>query len=193
MYKISILVLLLLAGCSSSEPVSHSYLLPVSDVSVSTTLVNKSQPVVIVRPVEVAEYLSGIGLVYQVSDTQVVQAQQNLWAESLTDQLTRAITQDLRQKQSRYWFDELTPAVSSAGMPALQIRFTQFNGHYSGFAMLSGQWMLINKSDEVVTRQPFSMQVPLAEDGYDAQVKALSEGVSRLTTQVSQRVGAITL
>ncbi|WP_243734577.1 PqiC family protein [Photobacterium lutimaris] len=186
------LVLLIGAGCSSTEPVTKTYLLPEQNNELTMAFANKHQPVVIVRPVEVAEHLAGTGLVYQTSATEVVQAQQNLWAESLSRQLTRIITEDLRQKQSRYWFDELTPAVNSSTLPKLQVKFTQFNGHYTGLAKLSGQWLLIDKQGEALARQPFSIQVPLEQDGYDAQVKALAEGVARLTNQISQSINGLT-
>ena len=187
------LILLAVAGCSSTEPVTKTYLLPDQSSDLTMAFANKHQPVVIVRPVEVAEHLAGTGLVYQTSETEVVQAQQNLWAESLSRQLTRMITHDLRQKQSRYWFDELTPVVNSNALPKLQVKFTQFNGHYSGLARLSGQWLLIGEQGEALARQPFFIQVPLEQDGYDAQVKALAEGVARLTNQISQSMGGLTL
>ncbi|MGF1734030.1 PqiC family protein [Photobacterium satsumensis] len=195
MYKGIFMALVVLAGagCSSTEPVTKTYLLPDQNSELTMVFANKHQPVVIVRPVEVAEHLAGTGLVYQTSETEVVQAQQNLWAESLSRQLTRIVTEDLRQKQSRYWFDELTPAISSNSLPKLQVKFTQFNGHYSGLARLSGQWLLIDKQGEALARQPFSIQVPLEQDGYDAQVKALAEGVARLTNQISQSINGLTL
>ena len=187
------LTVLLGAGCSSTEPVTKTYLLPDQSSDLTMAFANKHQPVVIVRPVEVAEHLSGTGLVYQTSETEVVQAQQNLWAESLSRQLTRIITQELREKQSRYWFDELTPVVNSNSLPKLQVKFTQFNGHYSGLARLSGQWLLIDEQGNALARQPFFIQVPLEQDGYDAQVRALAEGVARLTNQISQSINTITL
>lgn len=195
MYKGIFMALVVLAGagCSSTEPVTKTYLLPDQNSELTMAFANKHQPVVIVRPVEVAEHLAGTGLVYQTSETEVVQAQQNLWAESLSRQLTRIVTEDLRQKQSRYWFDELTPAINSSALPKLQVKFTQFNGHYTGLAQLSGQWLLIDEQGEALARQPFSIQVPLEQDGYDAQVKALAEGVARLTNQISQSINGLTL
>ncbi|MGF1683222.1 PqiC family protein [Photobacterium minamisatsumaniensis] len=191
MSRFIFIFILALAGCSSSEPMVKTYLLPSHDNDQFMTYANKSQPLVIVRPVEVSAHLNSTSLVYQVSDTEIVQAQQNLWAENLTLQLTRLITTDLRQKQSRYWFDELTPAVGSVGLPKLQVKFTEFNGHFSGLAKLKGQWLVINQAGDVISRQPFFIQVPLEEAGYNAQVKALSVGVDRLTKQISQNIGQV--
>ena len=187
MIKRLIILAGLLAGCSSQpELVSTTYLLPPGEPA--TAVVSSSQPLLVVRPVEMAEHLSGTGLVYQMSETEIVQAQQNLWAESISEQLTRRINLDLRRKQSRYWPTELTPALATSGLPRLQVRFSQFNGHYSGLAKISGEWLLLDGGGEMQGVYPFAFQVPLAKDGYDAQVKALSEGVNRLTTQIAQKL-----
>ncbi|MCG7587074.1 membrane integrity-associated transporter subunit PqiC [Photobacterium sp. OFAV2-7] len=183
----------ILVGCSSqpTEPVSNTYLLPSGNQAV-TSAIATNQPLLVVRPVEMAEHLSGNGLVYQLSDTEVVQAQQNLWAESISEQLTRRINNDLRQKQSRYWPTELTPALSTMGVPRLQVKVNQFNGHYTGVAKVSGEWLLLDAKGVLQGVYPFTYQVPLERDGYDAQVKALSEAVNRLTTQMAQRIAIFT-
>ncbi|ELR67009.1 hypothetical protein C942_04713 [Photobacterium marinum] len=186
-----------LLGCSSQpEAVSTTYLLPSADSGTNGSETNmqqlvtrgKHQPLLVVRPVEMAEHLSGTGLVYQMSETEVVQAQQNLWAESISRQLTRRINQDLRYKQSRYWSTELTPALTISDSPRLQVKLSQFNGHYTGMAKLAGEWLLLDSDGELKGVYPFAFKVPLDQEGYDAQVKALSEGVDRLTTQIAQRL-----
>lgn len=190
MQKWLFLLVVMLAGCSSQpEPVSTTYLLPPGGAE--SVLIATKQPLLVVRPVEMAEHLSGNGLVYQLSETEVVQAQQNLWAESIRDQLTRRINQDLRRKQSRFWPTELTPALATSGYPRLQVKFSQFNGHYSGLAQISGEWMLLDGEGNLTGVYPFAFQVPLALDGYDAQVKALSEGVNRLTSQIAQKLSVV--
>ncbi|MGF1760641.1 ABC-type transport auxiliary lipoprotein family protein [Photobacterium sagamiensis] len=188
MQKWLLLLVVALTGCSSQpEAVSNTYLLPVSvqgDAAQSGT----NQPLLVVRPVEMAEHLAGAGLVYQISDTEVVQARQNLWAESISDQLTRKIKDDLRLKQSAYWPTELSPAFSAVGLPRLQVKLNQFNGHYSGRVKVSGEWLMLDGKGKLQGVYPFHFQVPLEKDGYDAQVKALSEGMSRLTSQIAQKL-----
>ncbi|WP_318498135.1 PqiC family protein [Photobacterium leiognathi] len=174
-------------GCSSTEPVMTTYMLPMSTTAnTAHNVSNKS--LLIVRPVEVAAHLAGTGLVYQTSPTEIVEAQQNLWGEALGKQLTRRITQDLRQKQTKFWPTQLTPTLSTAGVPRLQIRINQFNGVYTGVAEVAGEWLLINGNGDLQTVHPFTFRVPLAKDGYPAQVEALSKGVDELTTQLAQSI-----
>lgn len=183
-----------LTGCSSQPEESDitTYLLPQAPEQSAPALVTQ-QPILVVSPVEMALHLTGTGLVYQTSHTAVVQAQQNLWAEDITRQLTRRINGDLRLKQSRYWPTELSAAIKTANVPRLQVRVNAFNGHFSGSAYFSGEWILTGQTGDLKTVQPFSFQVPLKAPGYSAQVDALSEAVNRLTTQIAQRMSAVTL
>ena len=191
MKKGLVVLVLALAGCSSQpNAVSNSYLLPINEQAIATQT-SPEQPLLLVRPVEMAEHLAGTGLVYQTSDTEVVQAQQNLWAEGLSAQLTRKITDDLRHKQSLYWPTELTPALSLNGLPRLQVKFNQFNGHFSGNVRVSGEWLLFGGKGKLQGVHPFQFQVPQSKDGYSAQVTALSEGVSRLTAQIAERLAVL--
>lgn len=193
MQKWLLLLAVALAGCSShTTTVSHTYLLPTNGQGVAApTQVASEQPLLMVRPVEMAEHLAGTGLVYQTSDTAVVQAQQNLWAESIAAQLTRKITDDLRHKQSVYWPTELSPALAANGFPRLQVKFNQFNGHFSGKVKVSGEWLLLDGKGQLQGVYPFQYQVVQSEDGYDAQVKALSEGVFDLTTQIAEKLATV--
>ena len=188
MKKWLLLLVVVCTGCSSQpDAVSNTYLLSASEHG-AVVQFGTNQPLLVVRPVEMAEHLAATGLVYQISDTAVVQARQNLWAESISEQLTRKIHDDLRGKQSTYWPTELTPALSTAGLPRLQVKFNQFNGHFSGMAKISGEWLLFDGKGKLQGVESFLFQVPLEKDGYDAQVKALSEGVSRLTSQIAQKL-----
>ncbi|KDM90720.1 hypothetical protein EA58_15130 [Photobacterium galatheae] len=185
---------LVLTGCSSQPEESEitTYVLPQAPEQTAPGLVTQ-QPLLVVSPVEMALHLTGTGLVYQTSETAVVQAQQNLWAEDIVRQLTRRINGDLRIKQSRYWPTERSAAIQTANVPKLQVRVNEFNGHYSGSAYFSGEWLLVEQAGNLKTIQPFSFQVPLKEPGYSAQVNALSEAVSRLTTQIAQRLSTSSL
>ncbi|MCG3817319.1 membrane integrity-associated transporter subunit PqiC [Photobacterium damselae] len=177
---------LFLAGCSSA-PETNTYLLPAAP---QTTMshVNVSKPMLVVRPVEMASHLNGSGLVYQVSDTKVVEAQNNLWAEAINKQLTRRITDDLRNKQNKFWPTQLTPTLDIAGATRLQVRIDQFNGTYNGIADVAGEWMVMNANGELESVHPFEFKVSLAEPGYNAQVLALSKGVDELTSQIAQQI-----
>ena len=156
---------LAVTGCSSAPEGVNTFLLPAGK-TLTVSHVN-NQPLLIVRPVEVAA---------------------NLWGEALAKQLTRRITHDLRQKQHRLWATQLTPTLSTTGAPRLQVRINQFNGVYTGVANVAGEWMIIGASGDLQTVHPFEFSVPLTANGYSAQVEALSTAVGELTTQIANAV-----
>ncbi len=51
-----------------------------------------------------------------------------------------------------------------------------------------GEWMIIGANGNLQTVHPFEFSVPLAKDGYSAQVEALSTAVGELTTQIANAV-----
>ena len=179
-----ITALILVVGCSSTPDKLVTYLLPSGNTG-SAAHHSNDQNLLIVPQVDLAAYLANMGLVYQVSPTEIVEARQRLWAEALSKQLTRRITYDLRQKQTGFWPIQLTSTLSTVDIPRLQIRINRFNGVYTGVAEVAGEWMLISANGELQTVHTFTFSVPLAADGYASQVAALSQAVDELTTQLA--------
>ena len=85
-----VLVVLLLCGLSacSTATAPQYYAIALPDEQ-SGTLSASQQPVIAVSDVELADYLSSIGIVYQQDDVQLTTANQHRWAEAL-DKLTKA-------------------------------------------------------------------------------------------------------
>ncbi|ENM5918007.1 membrane integrity-associated transporter subunit PqiC [Vibrio mimicus] len=176
----------LLVGCSSEpQSKSHFYLIP-NNPALSEVNRNKNLPLLIVQPVELAAYLDTQGIVYRKSDTQVIQARQNLWAQRLSSQLTQRLINDLRANSSHYWPVTLNTAAAQQKHWKLQVRFQQFNGAYTGNAEIAGNWELSNAQGERLLNQEFAFQVPLTEEGYPALVEALSSGLNNLSTQIQE-------
>jgi hypothetical protein len=178
---------LAVSGCSSAPEGVNTFLLPAGKTL--TVSHANNQPLLIVRPVEVAAHLAGNGLVYQTGPTNIVQAQHHLWAESLGVQLTQQITQQLRLKQRRYWSSDLASQLTMGKGSRLLVKFSQFNGSYTGNAELRGEWVWLSSAGKVLSVHPFDYQIPLQKDGYPALVNALAQGVERLTTQIAANIG----
>lgn len=172
----AIMVLSLVTACSSA-PQMHSYQL--SDSAPSQATMKADQPVLYVAPIQMTPLISGMGLVYQVSDIEVVQAQRNVWAQDIAQQIRHKITADLRTKQQDYWVQN-----SELSDNRLSIRLDKFQAVYTGNAVLSGEWTLTEQG-KATAHQAFNIEVPLSEEGgYQAQVVALSQGVSELAQQI---------
>ncbi|MFV0575138.1 MAG: membrane integrity-associated transporter subunit PqiC [Vibrio sp.] len=176
---LAIIALGLLSACSSQGLRSYQLM-----DSVSSQVASKpSQTSLYVAPVQMSQAVSGLGLVYQVSDTELVQANNNVWAESITQQVRRRLTFDLRGLQGEYWTQQREIAENQ-----LKVSFDKFQGVYTGNAVISGQWTLIQEG-KPARDYPFSISVPLHEDGgYQAQVEALSQAMSQLAQQIAMKL-----
>lgn len=192
MKKWGLLILAALAGCSTTEPSTQLYMLPKGDAVqtnvVQTAGAQPNQSLLVVRNIDVADYLNGSGLVYRTSETQVIQAKNNQWAENLSNQLSQRIVNDLRHKQTTYWPVKMTAAMDQTQQMKLQLSVQRFNGAYTGNAEIAGIWNLIDGQGKIVSSAPFNLNVPLKEEGYSALVEALDQGVDQLTTTIAQNL-----
>lgn len=189
MKRVFLLVSALLAGCSSApESTGSMYLLPQSESQLPSNAVITERPLLVVRPVELASYLNNSGIVYRTSESQIIQAKHNQWAQSISEQITQRVIADLRQKQNHYWPVKVHSLLDQSGENKLQLSLNKFNGNYQGNAELEGEWMLIDAEGKVKRRSQIKIIVPLQDEGYDALVNALSAGLNNLTDNIAQQL-----
>ena len=189
MKRVFLLVSALLAGCSSApEPTSSMYLLPKVESQTLSSAAVAERPLLIVRPVELASYLNNSGIVYRTSESQIIQAKHNQWAQSISEQITQRIIDDLRQKQSHYWPVQVHSLIDQSSENKLQLSLSKFNGNYQGNAELEGEWMLIDANGKVQHRSTIKILMPLQYEGYDDLDGALSTGLENLTVNIAQQM-----
>ncbi len=189
MKRLFLLIAALLTGCSSTpETNSSMYLLPQTETKALSNSSMTERPLLIVRPVELASYLNNSGIVYRTSESQVIEAKNNLWAQNVSEQITQRIINDLRYKQSHFWPVKVHNLLDQNSESKLQVSLTKFNGNYQGNAELEGEWLLIDSNGKVKRRAPVRILIPLQEEGYDALVKALSTGLNNLTNNIAQQL-----
>lgn len=177
------LSMLWLTGCSST-PATHQYMLPQHTVSASE---QASQTLsVMLMPVQLAGHLQVNGIVFQTSPIEVNEARNNLWADSLSNQLDRALSQTLI---NRLHGAVLIPS-DSTNIPTyyVALQLNQFQGRYDGKAIISGQYRLMNSDRRIIKQQNFFYEEPLTHDGYPALIEALDTGIQRLASDISQTV-----
>ncbi|MCG6268715.1 PqiC family protein [Vibrio furnissii] len=191
MRRIMFLAAALLAGCSSApETTSALYLLPQpeSQTQTQTAEAITDRPLLVVRPVELASYLNNRGIVYRTSESQVIQAKHNQWAQNLSEQITQRVIADLRQKQTHYWPVTVHNLLDQSSDDKLQLSLNKFNGNYQGNTEVEGEWMLIEANGKVKRRASVKISVPLQDEGYDALVEALAASLDDLTDAIAQQL-----
>lgn len=176
-----VLVVLLLCGLSacSTATAPQYYAIALPDEQ-SGTLSASQQPVVAVSDVELADYLSSIGIVYQQDDVQLTTANQHRWAEALDKQLTRALLQNLRQQLPDWQWQN--GQMAGQNIAQLQVKIRGFHGKADGHAVISGEWVL-NTGKQQYSGQ-FQQLYPLTADGYPALVRELRTGWQQTTSQL---------
>ncbi|WP_413701761.1 membrane integrity-associated transporter subunit PqiC [Psychromonas sp. KJ10-10] len=175
---------LFLTAYSSNIALKDSlFLLPVKQI---TPIASESAPILVLKT-DLADYLNQVGLVYRVSETQVIQAQQNRWADKISDQISQHLINDLRTKQIVYWPVQLDSALALNNQTQLLVRFSKFNGEYTGTAELSGEWLLIDEQGKLINREYFQINKPLKTEGYEQLVFSLSEGLEELASTIARQ------
>ncbi|EKO3536450.1 membrane integrity-associated transporter subunit PqiC [Vibrio fluvialis] len=187
MKMVSLMITILLAGCmSASETADTMYLLPETKSQVPNSEVVTQRPLLIVPPVDLASFLDDRGIVFRSSESQIIQAKHNRWAQRLSDQITQRVIDDLRHKQSQYWPVKAGAYLNQRTESKLFLSLSKFNGNYQGNAELEGEWMYIEADGKVKHRSQVKILVPLQGEGYDSLVRALSSGMNTLTDDIAR-------
>lgn len=171
-----------LLGCSSAPVLpTKAYLIPHQAVK---PMAKQSAPLLLVKT-QLTGHLNGDGLIYRVSEAEVIEASQNQWAYAIDEQLNRLIIDELRAKQSNYWPVEFNSALKLKGHQQLQIKLDKFNGVYNGIAEVGGEWLLVSEKGELLRNDYFLFEMPLEASGYQALVTALGDGSQALTALIA--------
>lgn len=181
-------IVLALSACASSPDPIKTYAL-VEDMPSMTNAGSDLgvRPIVEIEPVEMSAYLTGNGIVLKTSETQYIQAQNNIWVDDVSDQIQDKLVANMQAAQSKYQVldTHLLADTKSDSKYRLFVYVSDFYGHYDGNAVLAGQWQIKDAQDKVVKMKPFMITEPLSNDGYDALVQALSLTVDDLSNELA--------
>src|SRR5688500_14770776 len=92
------LSLLLLASCAGTPVSSTQYLLPDDGSSAAPSAAAAPSRVLVVRPLQIADFLNDEGIVLQLDDITLNQASGNRWAEQPALMLQRGLRQRLANR-----------------------------------------------------------------------------------------------
>ena len=172
--QIMLLMTLLSAilGCSSNAPIKNYFQLTSNLANNGSTITQSTNHFIWIESVEVASFLNKQGIVLQTQDIKYVTATNNLWASTLSQQFADRLSQDLTQLLPNYLV-----STKSITTPTLTIKLfiDGFHGSYNGDAVIKGRWVVTDNKGQIRTKF-IDRHVPLAKNGYDALVKALSQG-----------------
>ncbi|MDO6525627.1 PqiC family protein [Motilimonas sp. 1_MG-2023] len=164
-----------LIGCSQTPALpSHYYALGADDLSVAA-VTPASQGTLVLKPVELPDYLNSNGVVMQLDDNQVHIAEQHLWAGALNQQLDR-----LSNEAMALYLPQWSVVESAEFYPEsdqqywiLSISVNRFQGRLQGVAVASGQWNLVAPNGKVIKDERFNYQLDVPSKDYPGIVEKL--------------------
>ncbi len=182
----SLLLVLSLLACANQAVNTQRYTLPETFQSSGKTSTLDAQ-VLVIGSISLAEFLDSERIALQMNDITLHQANEHLWAENLGQQIRRG----LRSRLSKQ-LPELLVVSDSRGLKQtawnLQLDIEQFHGHFTGKAVTSGQWRLQDSKGNMLLISPFTIETPLASDGYPALVRALGINLDKLAEKLAAEI-----
>ncbi|WP_051234067.1 PqiC family protein [Halomonas halocynthiae] len=193
----TLVVSALLSGCASSTQAPSTYLLPAQPPAQgiahnrAAMVAPGTAPTLAIRAVNLAPFLEVKGIVFQLDDVRLQEANGHQWAEPLSAIVERGLRDRLSTRLPHSLV--MLNRDSGANTPELilQVSVDQFQGLYSGYAAVSGQWQLSDAANKALAQQQFDIQVPLDNDGYPALVRALSRGLDQLSDEISTQASEL--
>lgn len=178
------LAVLAQTGCIGSSPASRFYLLePLAAAEVPGSSMVAGKPTLALAPVRIPHYLERAQLVSASGKNTYQLDELHRWAESLDDNMTRVILQDL---------SVMMPAdvVSTNSQRARQAKLTlavtvlEFHIDPEGQARLTAQWQA-SRGDEVVLSRQSSFKVAADNDNAQLKVAALNQCLTQLNREMA--------
>lgn len=184
----SALLMLLLTGCAGSSVSATRYLLP-PDTAAPTAATAQRDRILVVRPLQIADFLNTDGVVLQLDDITLNQANAHLWAEQPALQLQRGLRQRLA---NRLPDTEILDANSRvAGELQLQVEVDSFQGTHNGEALAAGRWQLRAGNGAIVAQRSFRVATRLQADGYPVLVRALGRSWDSVADEIAASITAL--
>lgn len=178
-----LLICVLVSACASSVTPPARYMLLSAPVA---SIPNQPEGTLILSPPRLAHYLDVDGIVMQLDDIRLNAAREHQWAEGLDRQLERKLRTKLAQALPT--LRVMRAEGEQANALTLRLNVDQFQGRFDGVAVASGQWQLLNDAGELLAMESFYAETPLAEDGYPALVRALSDSWGQATELIATEI-----
>jgi uncharacterized lipoprotein YmbA len=122
----------------------------------------------------------------QLDDITLNAAREHQWAEGLGRQLERRVRANLSKALPT--LRVMRGEVDQSNALTLRLNVDQFQGRFDGIAVASGQWQLLNDAGELLEMENFYAETPLAEDGYPALVRALSDSWDQAAELIATKI-----
>jgi uncharacterized lipoprotein YmbA len=172
----------LLAGCVGSTPPARFYLLePLTSTESAVGVADK--PTLALVPVRIPPYLERAQLVTASGKNTYQLDEMNRWAESLDDNITRVMLQELTSLVPADVVLSISQRAKQAKL-RLAVSMLEFHIDPQGQAKCAAQWQ-ISRGEEVIVSRQSRYQVPASLQDAQVKVQALNQCLNQLNREMA--------
>jgi len=187
----ALLALLLLAGCQSSLPPPHQYLLSASATPEGAIPSLGPPRVVVVAPVRLAEEFDRTAMLHRSGSSELVASESDRWAERPSILITQVLTGNLQTLLPDTIILDRALAARQPGQVTVVTDLDDFLPEDEGAALLTGRWALLDQASGVlISTGRFSHREPVNGAGRTPQVQALDRSLLGLSRDIAEALAA---
>jgi len=186
---ITVLVVILLSGCSRSPSPRFYTLSPIQDQVISRSSSARQNAIIGIGPVKMADYLDQSQIVTRTGDNQVVKAEFNRWVGPLKNNFVNVLAEDIGfllptdQIQLFPWRTDLPIDYQ------VTVDVVRFDGRLGDTARLESRWNILQGPErKLVKTGRSSISEPVTGPDYADLVAAQSRALGRLSQEIVQGI-----
>lgn len=184
-----ILLALCLFGCGRSTPTRYYMLESSLGLPQAESLPSKSLRV---AQVEIPGYLNRNNIVSRIrNEPQLILAEFHLWAEPVSTGVRRVVEEVLTEPMLKNGVNVLPSGTEEKGDYVLLIDVQRLDGNFNEKAVLESRWVLLDGSDNPVSRGIFTSEEIVPGADYDVLVGAESRLVRDFGKYLAARLPAL--
>ncbi len=189
--RIFILMIILLAGCSTTPAVRYYTLNPSPGMQPDISQAVSGDILAIgVGPVEFPKFLDRPQIVTRENQHRVKVSEFHRWAGSFSEDFLRVLARNISMllpadRVAAYpWPDQFSPPCR------IQLTVEQFDGRFGEEVVLNVTWSVWNQKDanELVIKHTL-IKEPLADENYESLVAAQNRAIATLSRAIVNEIG----
>ena len=183
---IIVMLAIFMTGCGRSEN-SKFYLLSANHGDVKRSVLKKVN--IGLGPVKLANYLDRPQIVTSTNGSEVNLSEFHRWAEPLSDNITRVLTENLKNLLPIRYVYQYPWRQSANFSYQLQINIIRFEATAAGACILVATWQILNRTGKILLSKKTKLTIAVsANSGYSGIVDAMNLALFRFSKVLSDNL-----
>jgi hypothetical protein len=185
--------LIILGACASTEPARFYLLHAIPDAKAEKTVATSENDITVgIGPVDFPKYLDRPQIVTRISKHELKLDEFGQWAEPLTHNFSRILSENLSLLLSTERIFSYPWAGSTQIDYQVTVEVTRFDGTPGDSVTLNTRWAILTGGEkEVLVKKKSSYSQPTSGQDYEALVSAKSQALADLSREIADNIKAI--